>query len=341
MFSSLVRSSGVVRVGAVAVVAALAIGATAANAEKVKIIYPTPPTTFGVPHYVAMDKGWYAKDGLEIEEIGPVNGDGNAFRALIAGEGDVCVVGPPTVMMGILKGAKVRAIGSWQPRVDYQFITNKRNSTKFDKGLEGLAFGSGGATGMLNHMITMMMKKHGLDPSTVKHIAIGGHSDRLAAVIAGKVNMTLVNTLTAKRAVDQVNIVAPVATELGGMGYVYIVATEATLQDPAKHAALVKLLKHSTLGARYTMADPVFAAQALHKRAPETPFEIIRETILDLNATEVWGTDGGIPDEITAFTAGVYHQFGEVTRALTPDEVLDRSVVKAAIAQIGSFKPKS
>jgi NitT/TauT family transport system substrate-binding protein len=325
--------------GTAVLVAAAALAAAPAQAEKLKIVMPTNPTTFGIPHYIAIEKGWYAKDGLEVEDI-HVQGDANAFRAMLGGEGDVCLVGPSTAMLGILKGSKVRTFGSWQPRVDYQFVTNKNKPAKFEKGLEGLTFAGSGRVSMLNHMVTMMMEKHGLNGSNIKHIAIGGHSDRLAAVIAGKADMTMVNTLTAQRAGDQVNIVAPVAKELGGMGYVYLVATEETLKNPAKHAALVKFMTGSTLGARFAMENVDYAAESLHKRAPESPLPLIKAIVADLNKNAVWGLNGGIPDEVTNFTAAAYKKYGVIERDMTADEVLDRSVVKAVISKIGTYKPK-
>ena len=63
---------------------------------------------------------------------------------------------------------------------------------------------AGGGIGMLNHMTSMILKRNGLDPK-VDFVAVGGHADRLAAVVAGKADYALVNTLHATMAADQVN----------------------------------------------------------------------------------------------------------------------------------------
>ncbi|MSP51416.1 MAG: ABC transporter substrate-binding protein [Alphaproteobacteria bacterium] len=310
-----------------------------AHAEQLKIVLPTPPNTFGVPHYIAIDKGWYKEQGLEIEEI-QVQGDATAFRTLVSGDGDLTLVGPSTTMLGYLKGTKVKVFGSWQPRVDYQLISNKNKTAKIDKGLEGLTMAGSGGVSMLNHMIAMVMKKHGLDPSGMKNIGIGGHADRLAAVIAGKADITLVSTLIATRAGDQVNWLAPIAKELGGMGYVYLVAREESINNPERRGALKKLMKGSMKGARYAMADIDFAVTAVQKRMPETPVDVIRKVLTELIATNVWGTDGGIPDEVTDFTGKAYLEYKEIERLVTPQEILYKGIVDELNAELKDWKPK-
>ena len=54
------------------------------------------------------------------------------------------------------------------------------------------------------------------------------------------------NTLTATRAGKQINIITPVAKELGGIGYVYLAAREKTLNDPERRAAIKKYVKASS-----------------------------------------------------------------------------------------------
>lgn len=316
--------------------AAILLGTTAvAQAQtQLEIIFPTPPTTFAIPHYVAMDRGCYDKEGLAVKDTHLI-GDANAFRALVSGQGDMVLVGPSTTMNGILKGANVKAFFSWQPRVDYQLITAKGQSDKIDQGLVGLKFASGGGISMLNHMTAMILEKHGLDSSKMEHVPIGGHSDRLAAVIAGKAQMSLVNTLTATRAGDQINVVTPVAKELGGIGYVYLVARQDTLASNERREALKKFVKCSMMGARDAIKDPKFASAALHKRAPETELALIEKVVMRLNEVPVWGVNGGIDPEITNFTAGAYQKYKVIPKPISIDQVLEPSIVDSVVQEIG------
>ena len=316
--------------------AAMMAGTAPVAAETIETIFPTPPTTFAIPHYVAIDKGFYSAQGLEVKDT-HLLGDANAFRTLVSGAGDVVLVGPSTTMLGLQKGAKVRVFASWQPRVDYQMITNASGPKTLGKGLVGLKFASGGGVSMLNHMAAMIMKKNGLDHTKNQHVPIGGHSDRLAAVIAGKAQMSLVNTLTATRAGKQINIVTPVAKELGGIGYVYLVARQETLANPERRAALKKYVKGFVQGARYAIENPDFAAAALIRRAPENPLSLVKQVVRVLNEIPVWGVNGGIPSEVTEFTAKTYLEYKVIKKPMKTEDILYKSIVSEVIAELGKW----
>ena len=324
--------------GATIAAAAMIAGVTPAEAatSKLKIIFPTPPTTYGIPYYIAHDKGWFKDMDLELEDLHLI-GDANSVRALVSGAGDVVLVGPSTTMLSIQGGSGIKAIGSWQPRVDYQLVGNRdMNITKIGD-IVGKKMAGGGGVSMLNHMAAMIMKKNGLDHTKNQHVPIGGHFDRLAAVIAGKAQMSLVNTLTATRAGKQINIVTPVAKELGGIGYVYLAARQETLANPERRAALKKYVKGFVQGARYAIENPDFAAAALIRRAPENPLSLVKQVVRVLNEIPVWGVNGGIPNEVTEFTAKTYLEYKVIKKPMKTDDILYKSIVSEVIAELGKW----
>ena len=164
-----------------------------AAASKLKILFGTPPTTYAIPYYLTIDKGWFKDMDLEVEDIHLI-GSSNSLRALISGSGDVVLVGPSSTMLSIQGGSGVKVIGSWQPRVDYQLIGSRKMKVAKIEDIPGKTMAGGGGIGMLNHMTSMILKRNGLDPK-VDFVAVGGHADRLAAVVAGKADYALVNTV--------------------------------------------------------------------------------------------------------------------------------------------------
>jgi ABC-type nitrate/sulfonate/bicarbonate transport system substrate-binding protein len=315
---------------------ALAAPLCASAADTIRVLFPTPPQTLAIPHYVAIDKGFHQQVDLEARDIHLAD-DATALRALLAGNGDVAVVGNSTAMLGIIGGAKVKAIGSWQPRVDYQLITAKNAPDKIGPGLVGLKFAGAGGGNLLNVMFAMVLRKHGL-PTKNETVAVGGHSDRLAALVSGKADVTLVNTLTATRAGNQVNVVTPIAKELGEIGYVYLVVNEKDLSNPARRAVLSKFMKASMLGARHAVGNAAEAAAALNKRVPELKIELITDIVRQLNQIPVWGVNGGAEPEITAFTAKGFYEYKEIGRPMKTEEILDRRVVEPILKEIGVWK---
>jgi len=323
--------------GATIVAAAMIVGVAPAQAaaSKLKIIFPTPPTTYGIPYYIATDKGWFKDMDLELEDLHLI-GDANSLRALVSGSGDVVLIGPSTTMLSIQGGSGVKVIGSWQPRVDYQLIGSQKKKIAKIEDLLGKKMAGGGGVSMLNHMTSMILKKHGLN-SKVEFVPVGGHSARVAAVIAGKADYSLVNTLTASKAGEQINWITPVAKELGGLGYVYLAVAGKDLDDPAKREAFGKFMKGSIMGARYAIEHPDEAAAALHKRTPDIDLALIKKVVAQLNAIPVWGINGGIPNEVTDFTAEKYLEYGVLKKAISRDQVLDTSIVEPIIKELGTF----
>src|SRR5437763_15832960 len=108
-----------------AVLVALVAGAAGvgvigtANAQgkmKIRLVLPTPPTTYQLPYLIPKDTGWFEQHGLEVEEVF-VTGDSTALRTVLSGSGDITIIGPPTVFHAYSEGAKLKYVGSWQPLV--------------------------------------------------------------------------------------------------------------------------------------------------------------------------------------------------------------------------------
>jgi len=323
--------------GAVFAAAAVLAGATPADAakSKIKLILSTAPTTYGIPYYLALDKGWFKDMDLEIESI-YLTSSPNVIRAQISGTGDISLLAPSSTMLAILGGADLKVIGSWQPRVDYQVVSAKNGNIKKIEDILGKTLAGGGGVGMINHMTTMILRNYGHDVR-IKYLPVGGHSDRLAAVLTGKADFSLVNTLTASKASDQINWLTPVAKELGSLGYVYLAVLGENLKDPVKREALTKFMKGSIMGARYAIAHPDEAAEAMHKRTPDISLDLIKKVVGQLNAIPVWGVNGGIPTEVTDFTAAKYFEYGVLKKELATDRILDSSIVDAIVKEMGAY----
>src|SRR5438445_13396373 len=90
-----------------------------ARADSLRLVFPTTATTMSLPYYVDLKKGWLAD--LQIEEI-YVTGDANASRVLISKQADIAVIGTLNTLLAVGQGASIKAINSWQPRIDFHLI---------------------------------------------------------------------------------------------------------------------------------------------------------------------------------------------------------------------------
>lgn len=319
---------------AVLAAAVLAMNANAQEKRSITIVFPTAVTTFMLPYLIAQDGGWFKDRGLEIKEVYLI-GDANAARALIAGNGDVALLGMQTLFDLAATNAGVVSIVSWQPIVDYHIVVRKAVGKDLSS-IVGKTLASGGPADMTTEIPRLTLKKNGLDAASVKFLQVGGHAARLQAVAGGKADATMINTLTALKGVrdGEVVVVKSIAKDFPNLGYGFVAVKAADLKDPAKRAAFLTLVEGSIIGARKVMADPAHAVAVMHKRIPDMDRGLIEDVVKDLNATNVWGVNGGLEPEVVTFTSDVSLNLGMVKRNIKAEEIYEPVLVKEAIQKI-------
>jgi NitT/TauT family transport system substrate-binding protein len=327
--------------GVTAVLGAASIGiqdpAPAGAQEKAQIVFPTTPTTLFLPYYVAQKEGWV--EGLSIGET-YVTGDSNAIRAVLSDQADMgCGVGTFSVLSAIGAGADIRAVGSWSPIPDYNVvIAADKGSTVAD--LAGKVIATSGPGALPDQLPRILMGTHQVDVSGSRFVQVGGHPARLQAVLGGRADATLVNTVTSLDSIEsgKVRVVAKIAIEFPKLGYVWNVVKAATLKDPKKAAAIQKLTTAGIRGSRFIMLNPSDAAGILNERVPALDVGLSKRVIDDLNKEKVWGLDGGLDPEITAFTAKTGLKLGVLKRDIDPSVVVDTRFVDAALKDLALAK---
>lgn len=322
-----------------AVIAAGIVGLSAAGQavaqarDKLRLVMPTPATTYQLPWLVAQDTGWFKERGLDIEEI-YVAGDSTALRTVISGSGDITLVGPPTVFHAFLEGAKIKYIGASQPVVDYNILGAKSAidlASVADK-----TFASAGPADLTTEIPRLVMRKNGINTDKVKFLQVGGHAARLQALEVGKVQGAMVNTLTMLIGLKNgnVKVLANVAKDFPQLGYVMYTAQISALNDPAKRKAYETFMGGNIYGARLIMSDPAKAAAILSKRAPDLPADLVAAVIKQLNSDKVWGVDGGIDAQMVAFTSDSMTQWKMIDKGVKAADIIDDRFVKAGLAMV-------
>jgi ABC-type nitrate/sulfonate/bicarbonate transport system substrate-binding protein len=316
------------------VAALLALDASAAGAAKIKMVFPGPVTTFSLPYLVAQKKGWMGD--LEVEDV-HVTGDANAMRVLLSGNADIGLIGTLNVLASIHAGAGIRAIHSWQPIGDYSLVLATGKGNKLAD-LAGKTFASSGPGGLPDQLPRLIMRKHGIDEASARFVQVGGHAARLQAVIGGRADATLVNTVTALKGVQEgkVTVVGKLSAEFPGLGYVWNVARTETLDKLA--AAFQTLTDIGIKGSRFIMANPDEAAAILHERLPDLDLAFLKAVVRDLNGENVWGVDGGLDPSIEEFTAELNMKLGNLPVAAPAKDVLEPRFVERALATLGTYK---
>ena len=323
---------------ALALAMSLGLGGAATAATKIRIVFPGPMTTFGLPYLVAQKKGWLGD--LAVDEVF-VTGDSNAMRTVLSGNADVGLIGTLNVLATLQAGGSVRAIHSWQPIGDYSLVIAKDKGSKIAD-LAGKTFASSGPGALPDQLPRMIMRQHGIDESSARFVQVGGHAARLQAVIGGRADATLINTVTALKGVQdgKVKILTRLSQEFPGLGYVWNVVRTDALAKPELAAAFQTLTEAGIRGSRYTMENPDEAAEILHERLPDLDLAFLKSVVHDLNSENLWGVDGGLDPKIEQDTADLNVKLGNLPHAAAPSEVLEPRFVDAALKTLGPYKAK-
>jgi NitT/TauT family transport system substrate-binding protein len=307
-----------------------------AVAGKIKMVFPGPVTTFSLPYLVAQKQGWLGD--LAVEDV-HVTGDANAMRVLLSGNADIALIGTLNVLASLHAGANIRAVNSWQPIGDYSLVLATGKGSKLAD-LAGKTFASSGPGGLPDQLPRLIMRKHGIDESTARFVQIGGHAARLQAVIGGRADATLVNTVTALKGVQdgKVAVLTKLSAEFPGLGYVWNVVRTESLDKPELAAAFQAMTDIGIRGSRYVMEHPDESAAILHARLPDLDLEFLKAVVRDLNSEKLWGVNGGLDPAVEEFTADLNMKLGNLPVAPPAKDVLEPRFVDSALKKLGAYQ---
>ncbi len=337
------RSRGHSRTSFVAIalgllVALIPFDGRSAHASKIKMAFPGPATTFSLPLYVAQKKGWLGD--LEVEEV-VVTGDSNAMRVLLSGNADIALVGTLNVLASIHAGAKVRAVNSWQPIGDYSLVLATGKGDKLGD-LAAKTFASSGPGALPDQLPRLIMRKYNIDETTARFVQVGGHSARLQAIVGGRADATLINTITALKGVREgrVKVLTRISQEFPGLGYVWNMVRADSVDNPQLAIAYQALTEAGIRASRFIMENPDEAAEIMHARVPDLDLAFLKAVVRDLNDEKLWGVDGGIDPKIEEYTADLNMKLGNLPVATPAKDVLEQRFVEAAIKKLGPYRQK-
>jgi ABC-type nitrate/sulfonate/bicarbonate transport system substrate-binding protein len=311
----------------------LLFGATApvaAQTQKLRIVFPSSSATLVLPFYVAQKKGWLDADTTFV------SGDANAVRALLSGTSDLAIVGDFNVFAAIGEGAKIKGISAWQGVNDYNLIVTPKIGKISD--LEGKVFAGTGPGGPPEEFTRLLFKKHNVDASKVQFIAVsGGHANILQALIAGRADGGLVNTLTAVQGEKggKVKVLTPMAKEYPTLGYCYNIVREQTLNDPKYKQQLETFVEAGIKAARFIAKNPDESAAILRERLPDLDPAVTKAVVEKLSRDGVWGINGGVEEPSVAQTLDVFRKTGLLKGNVEAAQVIDPRFVNEALAKLG------
>ena len=233
-----------------AALAALAIGA-GARAERLTvsqyaILVPT------LPYAVALEKGFFKDEGLDIDGIIQSHGGGTSVRNMLASELPVAEMALPAAIAAYKQGIDVRIIGDDANTIgELVWVAKKGSPIKTIADLKGKKAAFTSPRGVTDMIIKIVLKRHGLLGQT-ETVAAGGIGAAVTALNNGAVDAaTLVDPLLTKKGQDY-QVVFSAAKELPDLSWAMFVTT-------AKYLAANEEKVRKIVRARVKAVDFIYA----------------------------------------------------------------------------------
>jgi NitT/TauT family transport system substrate-binding protein len=243
---------------------------------------------YGVPYAVAMDKGFFKKNGVDVTGILTAAGGGTAVRNTLAGGIPFGEVSLAAAVQAINAGQKLIIIGAGAQTVADQMWVVKKDSTLGGiKDLVGKQIAYTAPGSVSNMVILMALKANGIAPGQVKLVPAGDLGANLAAVGSGAVDAAFSDELVYAQNKE---LVKPLFMVRDTMDPKMMQTVMITTADYAKaNPDIVKgLIAARREGLAYALAHPDEAAEITAKAYNNPKVDLFRAHMHELIKENYW-----------------------------------------------------
>jgi NitT/TauT family transport system substrate-binding protein len=293
--------------------------------ERIRITYASNSLAF-LAAFVAKDRGFYAKNGLNAELVQAR--PGIAIAALLSGDADYAeVLG--SAIRSAAKGAPIRAVSTSIKAPFFSLAAHP--GTKGVRDLRGRSIGVT-AIGGTNYISTRLLLQHfGVDP------------DREAKIIAIGDEKLMYEALKIRR-VDAVMVAPPFSVLLKREGFPLLAHTAQVLSIPfVGLSTTVEKIRQNRSQVKRVLKAEVEALRYLHENSAGTT-EVIRKRFAMDEAmaresyavvVDAFSKDGRIDPAGIESLLDLERKAGLIAKTVTADQVVDISVGEEVLKEMG------
>ena len=231
--------------------------------QKLTVGY-TPVSGAALPFFVAIEEKLFQKHGLEISPVF-MGGSPLINSAILAGEFPIGYTGGGAVLPSRLSGSDLIVIGSPLPVLTIDAWARPEIRSVSD--LKGKRIGVTRFGASTHFAGLAMLDSAGIKPNEVVFMQNGGVGESLAALLGGKVDVTMVGYpfgLNAKNAGFHL-LFRPFQTEYGLFPTAVIAARESWLKDTKNRRTAMDFLRALTEGLQLVRENSTVTKKALRK----------------------------------------------------------------------------
>lgn len=322
----------------VAVLVMTMILAGCGKKELVKIrLNEVTHSVFYAPQYVAINKGFFKDEGIELE-ITSGQGADKVMTAVLAGQSDIGFAGPEAAIYVYNEGKEDHAVVFAQlTKRDGSFLVGREPDPDFKwTDLKGKSIIGGRKGGVPLMTLEYVLKKHGLIPGQDVEVDTSVQFALMAGAFTGGKG-------------DYVTLFEPVASALEKEGKGYILASvgmeSGEIPYTAYFAKKSYIEKNKDIIQRFTNAiyrgqlwvdshTPEEIAEVIKPSFPDTEEDILVTVARRYKEQDAWSKDPVLKKESLDLLQEVMQMAGELKQAAPYEELVDTSFAKKAIETV-------
>lgn len=303
------------------------------NLKKISVNEVTR-SVFYAPQYVAIAKGFFAEEGLEIE-LTTGQGADKVMTSVLAGQSDIGFAGPEASIYVYNEGKEdYSQVFAGLTKKDGSFLVSKTDTNDFKwTDLKGKTVIPGRKGGVPYMTLEYVLKKNGLNPKTDLILDDSIKFDLMAGAFTGG---------TA----DYVTLFEPTAsmTENAGKGYVVASVGEAAGEIPytAYFAKKSYIEENSEIIQKFTNAiykGQVWVkehsareiAEAIKDFFPDTDVELLANVLQSYIDIDVWSENPVLKEESYNLLQTVMEEAGELKTRAPYEKVVNNYYAEEAM----------
>lgn len=296
----------------------LLVFSQAARAERVNMATPSRGL-FEFPVVVAMRKGFFKSEGIEVDKIQMQPALG--VKALMSGDVDYLLAWG-SALRAAVTGVPIKAVAGLASRPLHVLIA--RPEIKTPKDLRGKVIGVDSVAGTVDYLSRVAARHFGLEPEKdVKIIVTGESPTRLAALRAGAIDATPIDVAFAVKAEDEGFrrlVYLGDLIELPLSGIAVMDRKLQTQRDQVK-----RVVRATVRGTRFMKQNRAETVQMLSDYLKITPVQSARAYDASINS---FTDDGIISDKGVQLDVQLTKERLKLTKDIPLRRLVDWSLVK-------------
>lgn len=312
-----------------------ALGGCGGKEGKTVKIGEVTRSVFYAPQYVALEKGFFKEEGLNVELQTTAGGD-KTMTALLSGAIDVALVGAETSIYVYQQGAEDPVINfAGLTQTDGTFLVSREQEAgEFDwEDLKGSVFLGQRKGGMPQMAGEFTLKKHGIDPHADLELIQNIEFANIAAAFAsgtGQYVQLFEPQASIFEREGKGHVVASFGTESGKLPYTVFMTKQSYID---KNKDLVQKFTNAIHKAQVWVQEhsPEETAKAIAPYFKDTDHDILVSSVKRYLEQGTYAETPALPADAWNNLLDVMESAGELKERVEPDKIVNNGFAEAAV----------